>query len=382
MIIHAHHSSSPVAGDTKRVININKNVASFLSDKIVEIEYVPFRSLLKVLRGAKFKLSKNVVKKYYVLSVEHAGVLNDIWLYIILKLIFWKYTPTYYIEEWYLPRFINSICGFKVIKILDMHGATPEEYEYVNDSSCQRLEIQEQKSVNDANFIICQSDEMKRHIVAKYSMDMDKIVVFRCGVDTSAFKYKDDDRKSVRRELLIDDNSIIFVYSGGMHKWQKIVETLRLFKKYNDLDCYSKMLVLTRDKEALIKIIKENALDSIMNNLIIKSVAFHDVSKYLCAADVAFLLRDNVVMNAVASPTKLAEYMACGLPVLSTDVASKWVSGLGLGYIINIETLHVENIREILTDINRNDVADYASSNLSIDWDCGNIHSFFSSLIS
>jgi glycosyltransferase involved in cell wall biosynthesis len=63
-----------------------------------------------------------------------------------------------------------------------------------------------------------------------------------------------------------------------------------------------------------------------------------EVGKYLEASDLGLLLRENHVVNRVASPTKFAEYLLCGLPV----VISPWVGDFSelveahrLGLVIN-----------------------------------------------
>jgi hypothetical protein len=50
------------------------------------------------------------------------------------------------------------------------------------------------------------------------------------------------------------------------------------------------------------------------------------VPAHLNAADIGFLIRDDCVVNRVASPTKLGEYLSCGLPVIVGSVSLLWPS--------------------------------------------------------
>jgi glycosyltransferase involved in cell wall biosynthesis len=50
----------------------------------------------------------------------------------------------------------------------------------------------------------------------------------------------------------------------------------------------------------------------------ILSLSHEEVLETLPLADVGFLLRGDLVVNRVASPTKFAEYCICGVPVLVT----------------------------------------------------------------
>ena len=371
-VIHAHHSISPIAGDTKRVININADVAGILSDKIVEVEFIPLRSIINVIKSGKFKLTSKVEKKYYVPNISHFGILNDIWIFIFLSYVFFIYKPEFYIEEWGFPRFINRVVSLfrkKTKLILDIHGASPEEFEYLHGFKNNRLEDLERRSVSTAESIICQSDEMKRHLTRKYGTNPDSILVFRCGVDTNTFKYSEENRIAIRHELRIEDNVLLFVYSGGMDKWQRVGDTLSFFKRYHNHNMNSKLLILTRNIEDLNQIVKENKLEGIKSSIITKSLPYKDVPKYLNASDFAFLLRDNVIMNAVASPTKLGEYMACGLPVISTEVAWNWVPESGMNYVVDYESDAVNEIDNFYNKFKREEISGFAKDNLSLEID-------------
>lgn len=84
------------------------------------------------------------------------------------------------------------------------------------------------------------------------------------------------------------------------------------------------------DRNAVPSVLKESA--------IITSVSNYEVVKYLCASDIAVLLRENVPMNNVAAPTKFAEYILTGLPVIiSQNVGdfSNFVIENDLGLVFN-----------------------------------------------
>jgi glycosyltransferase involved in cell wall biosynthesis len=49
------------------------------------------------------------------------------------------------------------------------------------------------------------------------------------------------------------------------------------------------------------------------------SVPPQEVPRYLAASDVGLLLRDDSIVNRVASPVKFGEYLAAGLPVIITE---------------------------------------------------------------
>lgn len=380
MVIHAHHSQSPVSGEMKRIINIDTDVAGILSDKIVEIEFYSLKAYKYVHKEGLFKLSDKVIKKYYVPNIEHLGFLNNLYCSFVIAFICKKFRPTHYIEEWKFPKGLKSLRNYffkKTQLVLDLHGAAPEEYLYLHGTSSCVLENSEAYSVSIADKIICQSDKMKCHLVEKYGYKLDDICVFRCGVDINVFGINDSARLAIRKSLNIADNDIVFVYAGGMHKWQNVGKALKYYLDFNSKYANSKMLVLTNDIEGLNQIIDEERLDGICSSLLVKSLPYSEVASYLNAADVSFLIRDNVVMNAVASPTKLAEYMACGLPVISTFVAQNWVSEEGMSYVFDYENTSIYDLKNLLSSIDRERIGEYSATTLSLTIDRQTAKEFF-----
>lgn len=377
MVIHCHHSSSPVSGEMKRIINIDTDVAGYLSDEVIELEFYSLRNRQYVKKEGQFTLSDKVKKKYYVANVPRLGWLNDCFRTIIIMWLFIRYKPQYYIEEWTLPR------GIKIVKRLfkkcwfglDIHGASPEEYEYTHGIESRTLNNQERYSVYAADFIICQSDEMKRHLERKYGNNL-MIGVYRCGVDCDVFKMDKRYRDDIRAELGYSEDDVVFVYSGGMHPWQKVEDSVIFFSKFHHVNSKAKLLVLTKDQEGFNSILNKIGEGGLKEFITIRSLGYKDVPKYLNASDVAFLLRDNHVMNAVASPTKLAEYMACGLPVISTSVSEKWLDKEGTNYIYDIERNPIDGLSEFISNKLSERISEYAIKKLSLEKDREMIHLF------
>jgi len=75
-------------------------------------------------------------------------------------------------------------------------------------------------------------------------------------------------------------------------------------------------LVLTNEPESILPYIKVEKISP--SDYVILSVKHQDVPKYLMASDVGLLLREDHLVNNVASPIKFAEYIRCGLPVILT----------------------------------------------------------------
>ncbi len=390
MVIHFHYSMFPYSGEIRRIKNINTNLAFKLSDKVIEVEFFNIKMLNHIKHKGKFKLNDKISKKYYLPLIPSYSRysflrwLNRLWTSLLIGLICLRHKPSHIIGEYSVAyqsmRFVKIFSPSTKI-IIDIHGACPEEYEYAtgnnHSATYKALTKEEQKGISKADYIICQSEEMKQHIISKYAANEKKIAVYKCGVDTSIFFINPQKRIEIRQKLGIANDCTLFVYSGGLHKWQKVEESINVFEKYHNQYSNSKLLILTKDLEQLQQLLENR--QEIADAVISKSLPFNLVPDYLNAADIAFLLRDNVVMNAVASPTKLAEYMACGLPIISTEVAKKWVSPEAYKFIIFYndiqQTLYSINK---LCDLSHNQtIAEYAHNNLSLSTDNKNLSRLF-----
>lgn len=380
MIIHVHGALESQSGELKRMKNIDRDFVSIMNEKSIELVFYPVSKKGIVKQQPAFTLSNNVVKKVMIPLYPYIGKLTSLLVYIYMVL---RYRPTAVVWEMYI-----SLKGAWLVKkispqakiILDIHGAAAEESEYQGDSieRVTAFRNYERSAVELVDYIICQSDEMKRYIVSEYHADSSKICVYRCGVDINHFRVDDVKRQTIRQKLGFRDDEIIFVYSGGLHPWQRVGEALDLFERYHFKNRASKLMVLTGSAKELQEMIKEKEIDNSDNHIISMCLPFVEVPDYLNACDIAFLLRHNHTMNAVASPTKLAEYLACGLPVISSVVSKKWVTSQGMKYIIVEEDIsNIEDITRIVKGVCKKDISKYAAEYLSLDVDRKAISDFF-----
>ena len=128
-----------------------------------------------------------------------------------------------------------------------------------------------------------------------------------------------EEREDSRKELAIAPATKVVAYSGGMSTYQCIDEILGLMKKLRDADNSIEFLFLTRGQEELAAKIRKNGLPSTCVHA--KSCSPLEVTKYLQVADAAIILRQDETVNNVASPVKIAEYLASGLGV----IVSPWI---------------------------------------------------------
>jgi glycosyltransferase involved in cell wall biosynthesis len=143
------------------------------------------------------------------------------------------------------------------------------------------------------------------------------VEVIPCCVDQERFTAAARcDRDSVRAELGVAGR-LVFVYVGALGGYYLTSETAELLAAAREQDARVYALVLTQSSPASI-IGELTRLGFSNDDYRVLQVAPEEVPKYLRAADVALsLIRPSYARRSM-SPTKFAEYLTAGLPVIAT----------------------------------------------------------------
>lgn len=120
-----------------------------------------------------------------------------------------------------------------------------------------------------------------------------------------------------------DSGAKTIVYSGGLSAWQKIDTIIALMKKIGDADETIRFRFLTKDVETLKRKCAEAGLDE--SKWSAKACKPSEVADELSKADCGIIIRDDTLVNQVASPIKVGEYLAAGLGV----IASPFIGDVG-----------------------------------------------------
>lgn len=136
-------------------------------------------------------------------------------------------------------------------------------------------------------------------------------------VEAAQFRFDARQRQRIRAELGISDKWVL-VYSGSVSlSWQRFECVCQLVQRLVDAGHPAFLLALVHpDGHATAqKMIVQHGLESCSS---LRAVAPQDMGAWLSAADVALFLRHNHVMNRVVTSAKLGEYLAAGLPLITT----------------------------------------------------------------
>jgi len=261
--------------------------------------------------------------------------------------------------------------------VYDARGATIEESIYGRNEKklnlkkaykFKLLQLREALLIKYSDHVFCVSDTLKQYYLFKYhNISDNKFSVVPCAADQADFYYDKSERDSMRDKFNLKGKKVL-LYSGRLDKKWDIPE--EIFDFYQQLSNSIENLVLfllTPDREIAENLVIRHQLSE--SEVYITAASYKDVRKYLNMVDYGLLLRENAVMNHVSSPTKFAEYMHCGLPVLISDTVYDYanlIEKTGFGTVINNYKLNEEKINQIrkIENLSRKEIANWSLKNL------------------
>ena len=251
-----------------------------------------------------------------------------------------------------LSGFLMSSYAFKIKKkydvkvAIDVHGALEDVKELAREASLKRR-IKSMliyyvddwclnKNFKNIDYCIVVSEALKEYLNRRYSRNEEmKYIVVPCALnyeDVSPDNYLQA-RKKYRNKYKLKDRDVVFVYSGGISKWQCIQETIDLYEKISAVLSNAKLLVFSHDID-YIKGLTENS------SVVFDSYPPEELEDALCAGDFAFLVRKDCITNNVAFPNKYLEYVKSGMNIISTPYVyeiSRQIEEYDIGYLYEFE---------------------------------------------
>lgn len=223
---------------------------------------------------------------------------------------------------------------FKKKIITDMHGVVPEELEFLGKKKHIKLfNYIEKIAVFNSNVVVTVSKTMAAHLLDKYNIQENKLMNLYIFDKTNVMPNTSNSSK------------LSIIYSGGIQKWQNIDIMLDAISK---LKVSFNFIVLTGDYDLMLAKIKDLNLEGIVK---IYSVPKEEVYDYYKQSDMGFILRDDNIVNRAACPTKLIEYLSCGLvPVVLQPYIGDF-KDLGYSYVLLEDLLSgkIPTVEEIET---------------------------------
>jgi glycosyltransferase involved in cell wall biosynthesis len=136
------------------------------------------------------------------------------------------------------------------------------------------------------------------------------VEIIPCCVDAARFA------AATRANLGVTDR-LVYVYTGALGSYYLVEETAALLAAARRADPRTYALIVTQSAPGEIVAALQRA-GFTSDDYRVLTVAPEDVPRYLHAADVGLSLIRTSAARKASSPTKFAEYLAAGLPVIST----------------------------------------------------------------
>lgn len=140
------------------------------------------------------------------------------------------------------------------------------------------------------------------------------VEVIPCCVETERFNVEGD-RKEVRSEYALDDRLVI-AYVGSLGTWYMADEMADLFEAAREKDPAAYAFVLTQSEYGIMaERLRQRGFTD--NDFVVKQATHEEVPKFINAADIAISFIKPCFSKLSSSPTKIAEYLAGGVPIVT-----------------------------------------------------------------
>lgn len=118
--------------------------------------------------------------------------------------------------------------------------------------------------------------------------------------------------EEIRRSENWRESDYVITYVGSTEAWQSTAQLVDIVEKASKLSDKIRFMILTNGEITELSHLKVKLKD----RLTVKSVKHSLMKYYLTLTDVGIVIRDNNIVNRVAAPTKIAEYLTNGLKIL------------------------------------------------------------------
>jgi glycosyltransferase involved in cell wall biosynthesis len=202
-------------------------------------------------------------------------------------------------------------------KIVTLHGIT---LEIIKTSSYNRYynhikkvyRIAEKFLLRRIDFHVAVSDNVKDFFENMYPFLNGKIIVISSGIDTQLFRKLE--KSNLRKKYGFDDSENIVLFVGRLEKIKNIAFLIKSFKILTEIIENSRLLIVGDG-------IEKQDLKNLSEQLSLKNVTFMGSQKMENMPEI-YNLADLLALcsHSEASPTVVKEAIACGIPVVCTNV--------------------------------------------------------------
>ena len=284
---------------------------------------------------------------------------------------------------------IKKLLPNKIKYIIEIEGDFDSEIEYLSQEKNkykdgfyknivagmkQASHILEQQFFKaDGIFVV--SNTLKELFISRYDKDdlTNKIYVIPTGFDNTKFFSNEKLRNTYRKKYNLEEKFVMIFTGNILYSWQNIKRSIEVFKSLKEgiyPNLYFLMLIRKEDHKIAQEFISKLNLHD--KDYLLLNVSHEEVNGFLNASDLGILLRENNMLNKVASPGKLGEYLSAGLNVLTTHHIGNYSKKMQEDQVgILIDDIYDDN--EIINKVKKynslrtkEEISKWASQNFSV----------------
>ena len=205
--------------------------------------------------------------------------------------------------------------------IFDVRGLMAEEYVDANHwreggIPYRLTKVTERRALQAADGVVTLTEKIWQ-VIKDWEGLRDREVIHEvipCCADLELFHFSEEERAQAKAKLNLQDRFVI-VYSGSVGGWYLADKMADFFVELARIRPNSYFLWLTMGPRSLVeKLMSERGLNT--DQFTVCAARPLDVPMYLSAADMGIAFYKPTFSRLATSPVKLAEYLACGLPVV------------------------------------------------------------------
>lgn len=282
----------------------------------------------------KSELEKYNIKWYYFNYHKKPPVISTILDIFIMKRITRKIIRENNIGLIHCRGYITGLLGNyyrkkkKIPFVFDMRGFFADERKESGNWNMKNpvysmiykwFKKKEILFFSNADFIISLTNKGK-NIITKDILhkNMNNIEIIPCCTDLMKFNLtlaNPEHREEIRKKLNIPGNAVVFTYLGSAGTWYMLPEMMDFFVAISRDVPGSIFLFITNDTPAMIwKAVEGKKHDAGKYRII--SLPSDKVPEYISVSDWGLFFIKPVFSKQASSPTKFAEFLAMGVPVI------------------------------------------------------------------
>lgn len=303
-----------------QVVDVVKHLRTEHQQEIRLISFVPIGFKMTYYKELSAKLRKAEPNCIIIptVPVQYGWKFN--WILLSLILLFRKkgsiisreVQATYLAIKCRAIKMVYKVC-------YDARGANyaqMKEYDIYSPNVKGEIFELEKFAVFNANFRLAVSEALVDYWKRFYNYSSNQYVVIPTTISSSLVDEKKNtyEINRIKNEFNFKAEDVILVFSGSNFGWQSFDLVIKFFELQLQGDSKVKVVFLTQVNKQL-----DDFISKFPNRIYCKWLQLDEVNCLLELCDYGVLLRDSNDTNNVASPTKFAEYLAAGLPVIVSD---------------------------------------------------------------